>query len=313
MISFARLVTRKVDDYVRFRRCLGHAFVSQAATLGSFRDFIKKGRHSGPLTQDLAIAFVLSSDVTLNVRAWRFRVLRRFAEYLAVFDARTEVLDTKALPPSRAIPPARILDAGEITRLLLAARDGSPHQPLRGLTLYTVLGLLASTGMRSGEALRLDRSDVDLTTGVLQVRQTKFRKNRLVPVHATTREVLRTYAAARDAAFPKPQSPAFFFSLRGCRLSATGFGGAFGQARRRVGLDAGGLRPVRAHDLRHRFAVTRLVMWHREGVDVQTQLPLLATYLGHVRYSDTAYYVSGTADLLGLAAERAFGGDGGVL
>jgi integrase len=311
--SFARLIALKVDDYVQFRRGLGHAFVSQAATLRAFRDFVKADGRTGPITQALAIAFVLSTDVTPNVRAWRFRVVRRFAEYISVSDPRTETLDALALPRSRAIPPPRILDEGELARLLQAALDGSPRRPLRGLTLYTLLGLLASTGMRSGEALRLDRTDVDLRSGVLQIRRTKFRKNRLVPVHPTMREKLRAYAGARDAAFPQTQSPAFFLSLRGCRLSVTGFGSAFRQARHRGGLDTGVLRPMRAHDLRHRFAVTRLVMWHRERVDVQARLPLLATYLGHVHYSDTAYYISATADLLSLAAKRTFGGKGGEL
>jgi integrase len=187
----------------------------------------------------------------------------------------------------------------------------SALHPLRGQTLYTLLGLLASTGLRSGEALRLNRADVDLARGVLQILRTKFRKDRLVPVHATTREALRAYAVARDLALPRRDSPAFFLSLRGGRWSAGAFGAAFAQARTRAGLDGGVPRTVRPHDLRHRFAVTRLVTWYRAGLDVQARLPVLATYLGHVRYSDTAYYVTGTAELLGVAAERAFGGDGG--
>jgi len=157
-----------------------------------------------------------------------------------------------------------------LDRLLRAARELSPTRPMRGRTLHTLLGLLVSTGLRSGEALR-------------------------------------DYAAARDAAFPHCTSPAFFVSLRGGRLSSAALSTTFGQARARAGLDTDLPRPVRPHDLRHRFVVTRLAMWHREGVDVQARLPLLATYPGHVRYSDTAYYVTGTAELLGCAAERAFG------
>lgn len=306
MTKFAQLVATKVADYVQLRRSLGYAFKTQAATLEAFRAFVRTGRHSGPLTEDLAMAFVLSRDVTPNVRARRHGVLLRFAEYLAIFDPRTATLDPRALPRSRAIPPARILDQVELARLLQAARSLSPDQPLRGRTLHTIVGLLSCTGLRSGEALRLDRADVDLASGVLQVRKSKFRKDRVVPIHPTARVALTAYATARDVAFPDPKSPAFFVSLRGGRLSSSALGTAFSEARARAGLLESVHRALRPHDLRHRFATTRLVEWHREGVDVQARLPLLATYLGHVRYSDTAYYVTGTAELLGLAAGRAF-------
>jgi len=173
------------------------------------------------------------------------------------------------------------------------------------LTSLTMLvGLLASTGLRSGEARRLDRTDVDLDNGILHIRKTKFRKDRLVPVHTTTLAALRTYARHRDAVFPVPRDAAFFLSSRGNRLSKTGLSQTFSAACKLAGLGDG--KPLRPHDLRHRFAVTRLAAWHQDKADVQALLPLLATYLGHARYSDTAYYVTGTAELLGMAADRAF-------
>jgi integrase len=306
MSDFAGFLSGKIDDYVRLRRSLGYDFRAQAAVLTAFCRFVRLAGTTGPLTRDLAIEFVLSRDVTANVRARRHGVLLRFAEYLSIFDPDTERLDPKALPRSRAITPPRILDDDELGRLMSAVREGSPLHPLRGQTLYTLLGLLASTGLRSGEGLRLDRADVDLAQGLLQIRRTKFRKDRLVPVHPTTCDALRAYALARDLVFPRPQSPAFFLSLRGARLSASGFEEAFVQARTGAGLDKGTPRVLRAHDLRHRFAVRRLVTWYRAGVDVQARLPLLATYLGHARYSDTAYYVTGTAELLGVVADRTF-------
>jgi integrase len=156
--------------------------------------------------------------------------------------------------------------------------------------------------------LRLNRSDVDLVGGVLQILRTKFRKDRLVPLHPSTVAQLHTYVAARDQTFPQATSPAFFVGPRAGRLTHTTFLSAFHQARTRAGLDGDTPRALRPHDLRHRFAILRLVTWYRQGVDVQAQLPLLATYLGHVRYSDTAYYITGTAELLGLAADRVFGG-----
>jgi integrase len=223
---------------------------------------------------------------------------------IPIYDPRTEALDPKALPRTRAIPPPRIVSDEELGLLMSACRRVSPEYPGRALVLAPVVGLLASTGLRSGEALRLDRADVDLVNGVLHIRQTKFRKDRLVPVHVTTLQALREYAQHRDAVHPMPKDAAFFLSARGSRLSSTGLETAFSAACALAGLDHG--KRLRPHDLRHRFAVTRLALWHREKADVQALLPLLATYLGHARYTDTAYYVTATADLLGMAAERAF-------
>ncbi|MBK8996119.1 MAG: tyrosine-type recombinase/integrase [Myxococcales bacterium] len=313
MSAFATFLAGKVSDYIRLRRSLGYVFNVQAATLRAFVRFVKVRSDQGPLTSNLAGAFVLACDVTPAVRARRHSILARFADYLAIFDPRTPVLDPQAFPRPRSTPPARILADAELARLLSAARALKRPHVLSGETLYTVLGLLASTGLRSGEALRLDRTDVDLTTGVVQVRQSKFRKDRLVPVHASTCAQLRAYAGVRDSAFPRPFAAAFFVGPRGQRLSRTTFGAAFREAREAAGLAVPDRpRMLRPHDLRHRFATVRLARWYRDGVDVQAQLPVLAAYLGHVRYSDTAYYITGTPELLGLAAARAFATGGEV-
>jgi integrase len=270
--------------------------------------YVEAEQLDGPLTRGIALNFVLSGEGTPNGRAIRHAVLRRFCEYLAVYDTRTEPLDPRTLPRSRAIPPPRILTDEELGSLILACSRVSPRTPQRGMTLTMLVGLLASTGLRSGEALRLDRTDVDLVDGVLHIRKTKFRKDRLVPVHVTTLAALRRYARLRDMAFPAPKDSAFFLSSRGNRLSPAGLHVAFSAACKLAGLDRD--KTLRPHDLRHLFAVTRLAVWHRENADVQALLPLLATYLGHARYTDTAYYVTGTAELLGMAADRAFAGGG---
>jgi integrase len=258
----------------------------------------------GPVTRDMAMNFILSWELTSNGRAVHHGVLRRFCEYLSIYDTQTEALDIRALPRSRVIPPPRILNDAELGLLIDASSRVSPDAPLRGLTLKVLIGLLASTGLRSGEALRLDRNDVDFAAGVLHIRKTKFRKDRLVPVHTTTMAALDAYAQHRDATFPVPKDSAFFLSLRRSRLSSAGLYRAFGLACEFAGFD--NFETLRPHDLRHRFVVTRLARWHREKADVQALLPLLATYLGHARYTDTAYYVTGTPELLAMAAERAF-------
>jgi integrase len=308
MSSFARTLATRVEDYITLRRSLGYSFQKQAATLRALVQYAEIERLDGPLTRDMALNFVLSWDGTANGRAIRHGVIRRFCEYLAIYDPRTEALDPRALPRSRAIPPPRILTDDELGSLMSACRRVSPDYPERATVLTALVGLLASTGLRSGEALRLDRADVDLTGGVLHIRKTKFRKDRLVPIHPTTLTVLRNYGRHRDAVFPVPKDSAFFLSSRGNRLSSTALYAAFDAACELAGLGRDkGLRP---HDLRHRFAVTRLAVWHQEKADVQALLPLLATYLGHARYTDTAHYITGTAELLGMAADRAVTGGG---
>jgi integrase len=308
MSSFAKILADRVESYIALRRSLGYAFRKQATTLRALVRYVEAQHLDGPLTRKLALGFVMSWPGTANGRAVRHSVVRRFCEYLAIYDARTEALDRRALPRSRAVPPPRILSDKELASLISACRCVSPRYPQRAAVLTTLVGLLASTGLRSGEALRLDRADVDLGAGVLHIRRTKFRKDRLVPVHATTLAALRQYASHRDAAFPAPKDAAFFLSSRGNRLSSTGLTVAFRAARKLAGLDSG--KVLRPHDLRHRFAVARLAAWHREQADVQALLPLLATYLGHARYTDTAYYVTGTPELLGMAAARAVSGGG---
>jgi integrase len=308
MSSFARTLAIKVEDYVTLRRSLGYAFQKQAPTLRALVQYAKVGQLDGPLTRDMALNFVFSWEGTANGRATRHGVVRRFCEYLAIYDPRTEALDPRALPRSRAIPPPRILTDDELRSLMSACCRVSPDYPERATVLTALVGLLASTGLRSGEALRLDRADVDLIGGVLHIRKTKFRKHRLVPIHPTTLTELRNYDRHRSAVFPVPKDSAFFLSSRGNRLSPPGLYAAFDAACELAGLS--GDKSLRPHDLRHRFAVTRLAVWHQEKADVQALLPLLATYLGHSRYTDTAYYITGTAELLGMAADRAASGGG---
>jgi integrase len=303
MTAFAGFLAEKVERYIELRRSLGFAFSKQAGTLRAFVRYVERAELDGPLTRTMTSNFVLSFEGAANSRAVRHGVLRRFCEYLAIYDPRTEALERRPFPRSRAIPPPRILSEAALASLMAACSRVSPGILLTGRTMATLIGLLASSGLRSGEAVGLDRADVDLANGVLLVRKTKFRKDRLVPVHRTTQAALLQYARERDVAFPRPKDQAFFLSSRGNRLSASGLKGLFTKVRKLAGLDDG--KPVRPHDLRHRFAVTRLSLWHQERADVQALLPVLATYLGHANYSDTAYYLTGSAELLAIAADRA--------
>jgi integrase/recombinase XerD len=180
------------------------------------------------------------------------------------------------------------------------------------VTWRTLISLLAATGLRVGEACGLDRDDVDLESGVLTVRDSKFGKSRQVPVHTTTIQGLRGYQQRRDELQPASSTPGFFVSTRGTRLDAHNLSHTFAGLLAAAGIRvAPSRRRPRIHDLRHSFATATLLDWYRDGVDVQARLPLLSTYLGHADPKSTYWYLTGSPELLALAAgrlEHAFGG-----
>jgi integrase/recombinase XerD len=164
---------------------------------------------------------------------------------------------------------------------------------------------LAVTGMRVGEAVALDRKDVDLKQGLLTVRRAKFDKSRLVPIHPTTQKTLLKYERLRDQRYPHPKSPSFFLSERGTRLTDFTVRRWFVIVSHQIGLRAPtDRRGPRIHDLRHRFAFKTILNWYRRGMDVEAHLPELTTYMGHGHVADTYWYISATPELLKLATQR---------
>jgi integrase len=208
------------------------------------------------------------------------------------------------LPRCTVRNPRHLYTEQELTKILNEARNVSKRNPVAGLTLYTMIGLAASTGLRISEVVSLDREDVDLETGILNVKHSKFKKSRLVPLHKTTLEVVCNYAAVRDVAYPQCKAMAFFINSRRKRFAKNTLQQLFAGAACRAGLRAPKGRGPGFHDLRHYFATERLLRWYKSGIDVQAMLPALATYMGHAHYTDTAYYLTATAELLGLAADR---------
>jgi integrase len=192
----------------------------------------------------------------------------------------------------------------ELRQLLGAARRVASETGLRRSTYSTVLGLLAVTGMRISEAIALDDRDVDLNTGVLTIRDTKFRKSRLVPLHSSTVSALRRYLKTRDRLFRSRLTEAFFIGEEGRRLVRDTLEGRFRELCRRTGVGADRRRPPRLHDFRHRLAVRALIHWYRRGVDVERHLQVLSTYLGHAHIADTYWYLSAVPELLRLATRQ---------
>ena len=245
----------------------------------------------------------------LNRPRWaaRLGMVRRFAIWYSAIEPRTEIPSADLLPYHHRRKPPYIYSDEEIARILCRTQQLPSSKGLRARTFTTLFGLLVATGMRVNEVVGLDRSDVDLDQGILHIRQTKFRKSRYVPVHATTVAALKKYAEARDRLFPR-------HPLR--RSSSPNAGDGFPlkwrntTSRRCRSKSACAYRPsitVVVHgciDLRHRFATRTLIQWYRAGLDVERELPKLSTYLGHVHVSDTYWYLEAVPELLQLATER---------
>jgi integrase len=170
--------------------------------------------------------------------------------------------------------------------------------------MHAIILLLATTGLRISEALRLTLEDVDLETDVLSIRQSKFRKSRLVPLSKGAADVLRRYRELRDAVAPTAPDGAFFVSGRGKAYSTCYVQGMFRDIAIDAGLRGRTGRGPRLHDLRATFAVTRLLEWYRDGENVMNRLPLLSTYLGHACVKDTEVYLRITTPLLEQANSR---------
>ncbi len=306
MTTFRSSFAPYLNSYVKLRRGLGFNFFAQTAVLRAFDRFITDKHVGAPLTQQLALDFAAHGrHDSAALAARRYHVVRLFADYVATFEPTTPPFDPRALTMPRHRPPPHIYSPAELKRLLAGTAKISTRHPMRGVTLHAMVGLAVSSGLRIGEVASLDRDDVDLVTGVISIRHSKFNKDRLVPVHPSTRDALQQYSTRRDTAFPTPVSSAFFLQMRGGRFSKHTIQMSFWELTRSVGLRGDTGKGPRFHDLRHTFAVRRLTAWYDAGLDVQALLPSLATYLGHGHYTDTAWYLTITPELLSLAASRA--------
>ncbi|MGH8058126.1 MAG: tyrosine-type recombinase/integrase, partial [Candidatus Entotheonellia bacterium] len=237
--------------------------------------------------------------------ARRLSSVRGFAHDRSATDARTEVPPWGLLPhrPQRARP--YLYTDTEIQPWLEAALHLVPAGGLRAWTYHALLGLLAVTGLRIREAPGLTREDVDVQAGVLTVRGTTFGKSRLVPLHASTQQVLAAYTCRRDACLAGRRAVSFFVSRRGTRLDGATVRRTLYTLSRQMGLRGpGASRGPRLHDFRHRVAVQTLVQWYRAGEEVGPRLPIVSTYLGHVQVSDTYWYLTACPELMGLAVKR---------
>lgn len=289
-------------DYLSLRRSLGHKLDDAGRQLARFVTYLDFAG-AETITMAAVLEFVLDPglDPAGTIPARRLTAVRGFARYLAAIDG-VSVIPPAGMVACRArhrIP--HIFSDADVVAVIAAARAAIPA-PFRQETVATMIGLLAVTGMRVGEAIRLGRTDVDWDGAVIAVRGTKFGKGRDVPVSESTIAALEAYARRRDQR--KPAAARLFVSLAGTPVAYSHFSLTFRGAVTAAGISAGtGIRP-RIHDLRHSFAVRTLLGWHQAGLEAEALLPRLSTYLGHREPRFTYHYLTAIPDLLARAASR---------
>ncbi len=305
-MSHTKSMVERAEEYLVHRRSLGFQLEVEGSQLLRFAKYADEIRHRGPLTIDLAVRWArLPKEATPIYWAQRLGVVRRFTRYLAAFEPRTQI------PPERMLGRANrrhqpfIYSPGEIRELIQAARRLEPRAGLRPRSYAVMIGLQASAGLRTCESFKLTREDVDLKRGLLLIRETKFHKSRLVPLHPSTTRALTRYVRFRDQYCPVPRSNAFFLTEQGTCLGTSTVYGTFRKLCDQIGLrTAQGARRPRLYDLRHVFACQTLLRWHREGKDVDHWVAALSTYLGHVKVSDTYWYLTGIPELFAVTATK---------
>lgn len=291
-----------LQHYLQLRRALGYKLERAGRLLPRFVAFVHQAG-AAFITMDLAVAWATQARrATPSWTAERLRLVRGFARYMHAQDPRTEIPPGTRFAAKHPRRTPYLYTDADVRALMAAAQ--TTLAPFKGPTYATLLGLLASTGLRVGEALALADADCDLVAGVLRIRQAKFGKTRLVPLHRSTCTALMAYRHRRGRTFRHPRSPTFFVSRVGTRLHYQNVHWTFLSLVRAVGLGNQRPRRPRLHDLRHSFAVMTLCDWYRTGADVDARLPALSTYLGHVSPSSTYWYLTAHPDLLRLAHRR---------
>lgn len=303
-----RTMESRVREYLVYRKKLGFIPGSSGYHLLCMARRLDRTGYRGPITTKVALRWATDSKRAHEVTwATRLTHIRGLARYEALTDAATEIPPMGILGVRKRRMPPHIYSKNQLRNLLRAAakiRSFGGH--LAPHTMVTLLGLLASTGLRGNEALGLTLKEVDLEAGILTILNTKFRKSRLVPIDPTVVTALRRYIERRNEAFPQATTDRIFLTNFGTSLKLEWAEKVFRELRRRLGWKkvSGQVRMPRLHDFRHTFAVRRLMRWYEEGANVNQKIAHLATYLGHSEISGTYWYLTATPELLALSGRR---------
>ena len=309
--KFTSPLASALVQFLAQKHAMGYCYREEGRALGELDRFLSTRLSSDDpvVTLDIVHDYVArKGDESESTRAHRLTLIREVCRFLRLEDARTAVPDRRSLRIVRQKFLPRVLSRDEGKRFLQACAElpQGRTSPVRVAVLGTALRLLYLAGLRAGELLRLTQADVDFDTGTLHIRHTKFDKSRVVPIAPDLVQQLVHCGALATKHFGSslPHRP-LFPSPRGGRYSITALRDAFHQILKIAGIErTSGSRHIRLHDLRHSFAVLRLLLWCEQNVDLGAKLPLLATYLGHVSLASSQRYLQLTQDLMGESTRR---------
>lgn len=296
-----------VQRYLQERRRLGFALKSPGTELMRFARFADARGHQGPLTIDLQLDWAREHVARTGpvTAARRLEIVRPFAAHYRQFEPTTEVPPPFILGHGHRRLAPHIYTDEEIAGLLEACARMLPQDGLRPWTYKTLFGLIAATGLRVSEALKLQIADLDLPGATLTVRETKFHKSRCLPLHASVVQALCDYLSVRQRLVGHADDTSVFITAAGSALSRSGVHHVFVRLRDQLGWRArGGHARPRIHDLRHTMVVRRVQRWHEDGVSIDHAMFWLCTYMGHAKVSDTYWYLTGTPELMELIGTR---------
>lgn len=287
-------------DYLAMRRALGYKLDRAELLLGQFITYLEH-EHADTITIEHALAWATAPGGQGWWHAMRMSTVRAFAVYLHTIDTSAEVPPKGMIAYRRNRPTPYLYSDADIRAMMAAARQLPQRKP--AATYPVLIGLLAVTGMRIGEALALNTADFDPELGVLTVRSGKLGKTRLLPLHPSTTAALTQYLHVRETPARNRTDYPLFASRTGTPLSYIRVSETYNRIVRDAGVAATSRthRP-RMHDLRHSFAVATILDCYRRDENAAAVLAKLATYLGHTDPKHTYWYLSAAPELLGLAA-----------
>jgi integrase len=290
-------------DYLAVRRALGYKLKGAELLLGQFIAYLEEHGEQ-TISAEHALAWATLPANAHPSWPWlRLSIVRGFAAHLKTIDPATEVPASDLLPRRRRRRAPYLCSDEQVDALIAAAETLKTAH--RVATYQTLIGLLAVTGMRVGEAIRLDRCDVDFRAELIVVRRTKFNKSRELALHRSTARALQRYLRRADRPRRASSTEAVFVSTAGTRLLYSNAASTFRLLVDRAGVAPGSpKRQPSLHDLRHSFAVRTILDGYRSGGAVDGRLAALSTYLGHADPASTYWYLSAAPELMGLAAER---------
>jgi len=293
------IMPRLVRRYILYRRSLGYA-VSHAGLLRTFGQFAERTAPGQPITTALALRWATSGSWSREQQVVRLIQVRGFAKYCAILDPRTEIPSARLLGPYYVRRHPHIFTAHQVRLLMRRSKLlSTKFSPLAPLTYETLIGLLACTGMRSGEARRLRLTDFDSAAGTLRIAPSKFSPARAIPLHRSVVTALELYCRRRRRLFPATDH--FFVGRTGQPLQDVCVYAVL--SRLTAGISPSGDRTsLRLTDFRHSFATKWIAQWALQSKPVSHHLLLLARYLGHKDFNSTWWYISSDPKTLQAAA-----------